>query len=152
MTVDRGFVAENHAERVRLQTLVTRLDDADLARPMPAGWTVAAVLAHLAFWDQRLLILLEHGERLGSAAMPGAVREVDIDWINDAAKPLMLALPPRTAAHLAVSVADTLDRTIEALPDDFLARNTAAGTPLNLGRAHHRRQHLDEIERALRVS
>jgi uncharacterized damage-inducible protein DinB len=152
MTVDRGFVAENHAERARLQTLVTRLDDADLARPMPAGWTVAAVLAHLAFWDQRLLILLEHGERLGSAAMPEAVREADIDWINDAAKPLMLALPPRTAAHLAVSIADTLDRTIEALPDDFLARNAAAGTPLYLNRANHRGQHLDEIERAFRVT
>jgi hypothetical protein len=152
MTVDRGFVAKNHAEGVRLQTLVARLDDADLARPMPAGWTVAAVLAHLAFWDQRLLILLEHGERLGSAAMPEAVREADIDWINDAAKPLMLALPARTAAHLAVSVADTLDRKIEALPDDFLARNAAAGAPLYLNRAHHRRQHLDEIERALRVT
>ena len=152
MTADRRFVAENHAERLRLQTLVTRLDDADLARPMPAGWTVAAVLAHLAFWDQRLLALLEQCERTGNAAMPEALREADIDWINDAAKPLMLALPPRAAAHLAVSIAEALDRKLEALPDDFLARNAAAGTPLNAVRAHHRRQHLDEIEGALRVS
>ena len=152
MTVDRRYVAENHAERVRLQTLVTRLDDAELARPMPAGWTVASILAHLAFWDQRLLVLLGHCERTGSAALPEAVREADVDWINDAAKPLMLALPPRAAAHLAVSIADALDGKLEALPDDFLARNAAAGTPLNLIRAHHRRQHLDEIERALRVS
>jgi hypothetical protein len=30
----------------------------------------------------------------------------------------------------------------------MLARNTAAGTPLNLVRAQHRREHLDEIEHA----
>ncbi len=149
MTVDRRFVAENRAERVRLQTLVSRLTDADLARTMPAGWTVGAVLAHLAFWDQRLLVLLERGERTPGAALPEAAREADVDWINDAAKPLMLALPARAAADLAVSIAEALDRKLEALPDDFLARNAAAGTPLNLLRAQHRRQHVDEIERAL---
>jgi len=152
MTVDRSFVAENRTERVRLETLVTRLDDAGLARSMPEGWTIAAVLAHVAFWDQRLLVLLEHGERTASAALPETIREADVDWINDAAKPLMLALPPRAAARLAVSIADTLDRKLEALPHDFLARNAAAGTPLNPDRAHHRRQHLDEIEGVLGAS
>jgi len=24
---------------------------------MPAGWTVAGVLAHLVFWDQRIVVL-----------------------------------------------------------------------------------------------
>jgi Mycothiol maleylpyruvate isomerase N-terminal domain len=56
MSVDRTFIAENDAERARLRALVTRLNDADLARPMPTGWTIAAILAHLAFWDQRALL------------------------------------------------------------------------------------------------
>ncbi|TMQ17769.1 MAG: hypothetical protein E6K82_20865 [Candidatus Rokuibacteriota bacterium] len=52
MSVDRSFVAVNDAERTRLQALVKRLTDADLGRAMPAGWTVGAILAHLAFWDR----------------------------------------------------------------------------------------------------
>ena len=61
MSVDRGVVDDNSKERTRLQALLTRLSDADLARPLPAGWTVAGVLGHLAFWDQRILVLLEIG-------------------------------------------------------------------------------------------
>jgi hypothetical protein len=38
---------------------------------------------------------------------------------------------------------------VASLPDDRVARNAAAGNPLNLSRADHRREHLDEIERAL---
>ena len=53
MPVDRSYVAENERERRRLEALVVRLDDAALGRPMPGGWTIAGVLAHLAFWDQR---------------------------------------------------------------------------------------------------
>ena len=149
MSIDRSFVTENHAQRLRLENLVSRVADGQLARSMPAGWTVAGVLGHLAFWDQRLLVLLEQHEGKEGAALPETVRAADVGWINDAAKPMLLALPPRTAADLAVRIARTLDRRIEALSDDFVARNAAAGAPLILGRAHHRREHLDEIERAL---
>ena len=45
----RTYVAETDAERDRLRALVRRLGDQDLPRPMEAGWTVAAVLAHAAF-------------------------------------------------------------------------------------------------------
>lgn len=41
MTVDRSYVARNDAQRARLNALVAKRSDADLARPMPAGWTVA---------------------------------------------------------------------------------------------------------------
>ena len=150
MTADRTFVTKNDSERARLTALVARLSDADLARPLPAGWTVASVLAHLAFWDQRALVLLERWQQAGAAAVPAAANEADVDWINDAGKPLLLALPPRRAADLAVTIAEAVDRKIAALADEFLARNVSAGSPLNLLRAEHRREHLDEIEAALR--
>ena len=67
MSADRTYIARNDAERARLRALVARLSDADLARPMPGGWTVAAVLAHLAFWDQRIMVLLERWEQLFEA-------------------------------------------------------------------------------------
>jgi Mycothiol maleylpyruvate isomerase N-terminal domain len=60
--VDRSYVAENDAQRERLRALVRRLSDRDLAGPMGAGWTVAGVLAHVAFWDQRILVLLDAWE------------------------------------------------------------------------------------------
>ena len=147
MTVDRSFVAENEAQRARLEALVARRSDADLARPMSAGWTVAAVLAHVAFWDQRALVLLEQWEKTG--AVPRANSEADVNWINDAAKPMFLALPPRRAAELALSIAQAVDAKLAGLNDDLLARNAAAGAPVRLSRAPHRREHLDEIEHAL---
>ena len=49
MSVDRSHDEETDAERERLRALVTRLSDVELSRPMPGGWTVAAVLAHVGF-------------------------------------------------------------------------------------------------------
>jgi len=149
MSVDRTYIAQNDAERSRLRGLVGRLSDADLVRAMPAGWTVAGVLAHLAFWDQRILVLLEQWERSPSTP-PRIENEADTDWINDASKPLLLALAPRQAANLAVAIAETVDGKVAALPDDLVARNAAAGSPLNLLRAEHRAEHLREIEHAFR--
>lgn len=140
-------MSENDIERQRLRALINRLSDAELSRPLAAGWTVAGVLAHLAFWDARALYLIDKWE---SGVAPSAAdhEPQHIDWINDASKPLCLALPPRTAAQLALQLAEETDRRVAALSDELLAQNVAAGRPLNLSRAHHRKEHLDDIEAA----
>jgi hypothetical protein len=148
MSVDRAYVDENTRERTRLEALVARLSDADLARPLGSGWTVASVLGHIAFWDQRILVLLDAWERTGAA--PPGNREEDVDWINDAGKPFLLALPPRQMAEMSVAIAEAVDRKLEALPDRFVTGNAAAGSPLNFVRAEHRREHLDQIDGSLR--
>lgn len=127
---------------------MARISDVDLARPLSAGWTVASVLGHLAFWDQRVLVLLDAWEQKGDT--PPALQEADTDWINDAGKPFLLARPPRQLADLAVSIAEAVDRKVAAVPDDLITCTTAAGRPLNFRRAEHRREHLNEIESALR--
>jgi hypothetical protein len=142
--MDRSHVAENKRERERLKAFVEGASDEELSRPMPAGWTVAAVLAHLAFWDARALALMDKWDR-GSEPSVVDHEPGEIDWINDAAKPLCLALPPRTAALLAVQLAEETDRRVEALSDERLAQIIAIGPPFNLARANHRREHLDEI-------
>ncbi len=147
MAADRSYIALNNAERERLEAFVARCSDADLQRPLPAGWTGAAILAHIAFWDERVRVLFERWQTDGLA--PTDEDESDVDWINDSAKPMFLALPPRRAAELAVSLARAVDRNVETLSEEMLARNAAAGGPLNLVRATHRREHLDELERAL---
>jgi hypothetical protein len=148
MAADRTFIALNDAARSKLRALAARLTDADLARPMPAGWTVASVLAHVAFWDQRILVLLDRWEQSPST-VPRAINEADVDWVNDATKALLLAMPPRRAAELTVATAEAVDARVAALPDDLLARNKAAGSPLSMTRSVHREEHLNEIERVL---
>lgn len=145
--MDRSYVAENDAERARLIALVERLSDEELSRPMAADWTVAGVLAHMAFWDARSLVLIDKWE--GGVAPSEADHEPPSDWINDAAKPLCLALEPRVAAQLAVEMAEKTDRRVAAMSDALLAQFIAIGTPFDLSRAGHRREHLDEIEAAL---
>jgi hypothetical protein len=146
MPVDRSHIAENTAQRQRLRSLVDRLSDEQLRRPLPAGWTIAAVLGHLAFWDQRALLVLEQWDK---GKTPRPIESADTDWINDSAKALCLALPPRAAAQLAIATAEAVDRKVETLSDDRVAANAAAGNLVNLRRAQHRREHLDEIEHAL---
>ena len=148
MAADRSYVSVNDRERHRLEALVDKLDDKALSRPMPAGWTIASILAHIAFWDQRIILLIELLKQ--GKTIPVVENEVDVEWINDAAKPAQLALPPRRAATLAVETARATDQAVAALTEDLLAKNAAAGSPINLLRAEHRREHLDEIEEMLR--
>ncbi|HTY77523.1 MAG TPA: maleylpyruvate isomerase N-terminal domain-containing protein [Candidatus Bathyarchaeia archaeon] len=149
MADDRTYVAKNQAELERLRRLVDRLSDQELAKPMPAGWTVAGVLAHLAFWDYRVVVLLDEWGAEGRGTPPPAIEESSTGWINDAGKPLCLALPPRVAARMAVEAAVAADQRVAALSDSLLAANRSAGAPISVMRAEHRREHLDEIERAL---
>jgi hypothetical protein len=149
MPVDRSHIQENGVQLQRLRTLVGSLSDTELRRPLDAGWTVAGVLGHLAFWDQRTVLLIERWQRDGTLTPPTGMDEATVDWINDAAKPMLLAVPPREMATLALRIADETDRKVAELPDAFAAANTAAGSPVYVLRAAHRAEHLDQIERAI---
>jgi hypothetical protein len=149
MATDRSYIAENDAERERLRALVARLSDDDLRRPMPGGWTVAAALAHAAFWDARAIALMDRWAR-GVAPSTADYEPEDVDWLNDATMPFFLALAPRDAAQLTLRLAEEADAKVAAMSDELLARVHAAGTPFDLSRANHRREHVDDIERLLR--
>jgi hypothetical protein len=149
MAADRSYVAENEAQLKRMRTLVESMSDDELAEPMPADWTVAGVLAHLAFWDQRVTTLVDRWGIDGKGTppdSPGSYDEEAVDWINDAAKPLILALPARVAAQVAVEAASAADTRVAALSDELLAENEGTGLYINPLGADHRGEHLDEIE------
>jgi hypothetical protein len=146
--MDRSHDRETDAERERLRSLVARLSDDDLRRPMPGGWTVAAVLAHAGFWDARAIYWLD---QWGPDGEPSAYEPENTEAVNESAKPLCLALPPRAAAQLALRLAEEADGKVKALSDAMLVKIRAVGDPpFNLSRASHRKEHLDDIERALR--
>jgi hypothetical protein len=142
--MSNAYEAENNAGRAELSALIDRLTDAQLTQPMPAGWTPAAVLAHLAFWDQRALTLLRQWKEGGVAPSP-----IDTHLINEVTRVLFLAIPPRAAAELALRCAEEIDREIAALDPTLLAEVETKGTTVVLNRARHRRIHLDEIKQAL---
>lgn len=149
MAADRSYVAENEASLARMRDLVDSMSDEELAEPMPADWTVAGVLAHLAFWDQRVSTLVDRWGPDGNGTppdSPGSYDEEAVDWINDAAKPLILALPPRIAAQVAVDAAVAADTRVAGLSDELLAENARTGLYINPLRADHRLEHLAEIQ------
>ncbi|MGA9161407.1 MAG: maleylpyruvate isomerase N-terminal domain-containing protein [Actinomycetota bacterium] len=148
MAVDRSFVEVNRAALARLRAFVDTASDDELAHPMEAGWTVASVLAHVAFWDLRVVACVEAWGPDGSGPVP-TYHDDAVDWINDAAKPLISALEPRTAARVTVEAAESADRAVAGLSDELSARNEALGWLVNPDRADHRLEHLDEIERLL---
>jgi hypothetical protein len=114
------------------------------------SWTVAAVFAHMAFWDARALYL---ADRLVAGAPFGPDHDEpdDPDWINDSHRPLAHAIRPRDAAELALRVATDTDARIAALTPEQLAAAWPLDetSPLNPLRASHRSEHLDEIEAAV---
>jgi hypothetical protein len=116
---------------------------------MPAGWTVAAVLAHVGLWDARAIYWLDEWGRGVEPSPPDYETEEDVEWVNNAAKPLCLALPPRDAAQLALRLAAEADGKVAALSDAMLAKVLSVGFPFDPSRATHRKEHLDDIERAL---
>jgi len=138
------IIRDNARENAHLRQLVEGLLDEDLRLPMEAGWTVSAVLAHLAFWDQRAITLIGKWkvEGVGPSAM-------DTDVVNEATRPLCLSIPPPQATTLAIAVADKLDKIIAGLTPEMVEAILAKGTTVKLRRADHRRAHLGEIEKAL---
>ena len=135
MTSDLG--ARNRASRDRLAAVIARLGGRSVE--LPGGWTAAAVLAHLAFWDGFAAARLE---KFGSDALT--------DLMNAAGLAQWRALPAAAAGELATGAATAIDRLIEALPADALDEIRAMKRPRLLDRSLHRKEHLDEIERALR--
>ena len=74
---------------------VVRLSDEEMQTKVGEYWTVAIALAHLAWWDRRVMYVLDMTEKDGKLFVP----EIDI-FVNDLSLPLWAAIPPRAAARV----------------------------------------------------
>lgn len=143
MAFDRAFVELNRASTERIRALASRLSPAEMQHPVGEHWTVGIVMAHLAFWERRVLDVLERTEAAGKLTVP----EVDL-VVNDLSLPLWAALPPEAAAQLAIATAEAVDRRLEHFPEPLL--EAVHGRYRRwVVRALHRDEHLDEVEAAL---
>lgn len=132
MAEDRSYIEQNRAALARLRALVERLSDEQLTRPFSNGLTAAEVLAHVAFWDGRSLCLAERWDNGGPGPQQDDCEPENVDWI---------------VAEFAVQLAERVDQKVAALTDEQLAQNRAVGSPLNVRRADHRLEHVEELER-----
>jgi hypothetical protein len=144
MTMDRSFIELNRASRERIHALVARLSDEEMQHPVGQHWTVAIVLAHLAWWDRRVMYVLDMTERDRKLFIP----EIDI-FVNDLSLPLWAAIPPREAARIAIETAETLDKRLEEYPPELLEEIYNYNKRWVI-RALHRGEHLDEADAALK--
>ena len=149
MSEDRPYIDQNTRERERLRALVDRLDEQELRASVNEHWTVAAVFGHIAFWDARVLSLADKLES-GVPFSTSDTEPEDVDWINDASRPLIHAIPPLEAARLALRIAEETDARVATLPVDRLWPRDP-DSPLYALRASHRGEHLDEVEASLRT-
>jgi hypothetical protein len=126
------------------RALVARLTDEELQHPVGEHWTVAFTLAHLAFWDRRMLYILDKTEREGRLVIPA----MDI-FVDDLSLPLWAAIPPREAVRLAIESAEALDKRLEGFSFAIL-EEIHSRSERWVVRALHRDGHLDEVDAALK--
>ncbi len=143
MALDRSFIERNRASTKRIHELVARLSDEEMKHPVGEHWTVSIALAHLAFWDRRVMYVLDMTERDRKLFIP----EIDI-FVNDLSLPLWAAIPPREAARIAIETAETLDKRLESFPPELLEEINTYSKRWVV-RALHRNEHLDEVDAAL---
>jgi len=105
---------------------------------------VGVAFAHLAFWDRRVMYVLDMTERDSKVFIP----DIDI-FVNDLSLPLWAAIPPRRAAQIAIETAETLDKRLAQYPPKLLEQVYEVNKRWVM-RGLHRGEHLDEVDAALK--
>ena len=139
------YLAANTQSLLNLRAMLSRLSEADLRHDLGEGWTIAAMLGHLASYDYRAVELVNRWRRDGAVT----ASPLDSEMLNLALLPIWLSIPPIRAAALALEAAEAADACVAGLDAALLAGLAAAGTPLKLNRAEHRQEHIDQFEKAL---
>jgi hypothetical protein len=145
---DRSFVDENDAARLELGEFIAGLDERSFKCPVGSGWTISTCLCHLAFWDHRVLFLLNEWERTGEVER-SRFSSQSVNSINQAVNAISQAVPGAAAAKLALDAALAVDSLLASISDELIGQLVSAGFERYLKRSLHRREHLQKIKEAL---
>src|SRR3954452_16814704 len=115
MPVSASIAESNRTQTRRLHTLASRLTPEMLALRLPNGWTVAAALAHIAFWDRQRLCLMRRW-----AAGDWCDGGYDGDLLNESLLPFLEAIPRNRAAEMALETAEEVDAFLLNVPDEVV--------------------------------
>jgi len=142
--MDRSFIELNRTSRKRMHTLAEQLTDEEMLTKVGEQWTVGIVYAHIAWWDRRVMYVLDETEKDGKLFIP----EIDI-FVNDLSLPLWAAVPPREAVRIALETAEKLDKRLEEYSPVLLEEIYNYNKRWVI-RALHRNEHLGEADAALK--
>jgi len=142
--MDISYIELNRKSRERMRTLIEGLSDEEMQTKVGEHWTVSIVYAHIAWWDRRVMYVLDMTEKNGKLFIP----EIDI-FVNDLSLPLWAAVPPKEAVRIAMENAEALDKRLEEYPESLLEEIHTYNKRWVI-RALHRNEHLDEAEAALK--
>lgn len=145
MSLDPNYTQLNRASTERIKQLAASLSDEEMQTRVGEHWTVSIALAHLAWWDRRVMYVLDMTAKNGKLFVP----EIDI-FVNDLSLPLWAAIPPREAARIAIESSADLDARLEAFPQDLLEEIYNYNKRWVV-RALHRNEHLNEVDAALKA-
>jgi len=141
--MDRALVVpENQNSTRRMRRIVAGLSAEAWAARLPNGWSVPVTLAHLAFWDQRVLHVIQVAQANGALSAPYLDGQ-----LNDILTPILSAISPEAAGELALRTAEALDSALEACSEDLYTR-LLEHNPRFVQRHLHRNHHLDAVELA----
>src|SRR5262245_1553801 len=146
---ERSYIETNRKALERLRALVEALDEGALTTPVNEFWSVAGVLAHMAWWDARVVVLAEKIDR--DEPWVPSDEEPEGDWLNDTTRLVIEGLAPRApraAGELGLRMAERADARVAELPLDRMSPRDPA-SPIYPVRAEHRNEHLDEIAATL---
>ncbi len=68
--MNRDFESHNRTSRERMRAIIEGMSAEELSLPTVSGWTVSSALAHITFWDFRILHLLERWQTQDVIALP----------------------------------------------------------------------------------
>jgi uncharacterized damage-inducible protein DinB len=133
----------NRKSTERMRQIIQGLSEKGLSQTTANHWTIAMTLAHLAFWDQRVIHVIESAKKNNELHAP-----LFDDQLNDILAPILAVLPLADSARLAIHTAETLDQMLEECPAWIEDQMMLANNRL-VERSLHRNDHLDEIEASI---
>jgi hypothetical protein len=142
-------IVESNAEaRADLAAVAASLTADHFRADCGGGWMVSSVFAHLAFWDRQRAALWRAALAAGLRCPPPPPDGAD-DVTNEGLEAVIHDVPGPRAVALWRTAAEALDALIAGLPDASAAAAAEAGLGRLVDRSLHRREHLEQIERAL---
>lgn len=155
------LIALIRSERARLDALANQVKARQLTHQMLAdGYTVKDILAHVTWWEQRMLELIEtarRGEPVVGLAAPGEDAQAAVDRVNAQVFDAQRNVPlDEVEARARRSYAQVLE-TIGDLEDDEVFAETGlrrqfGGSALKLiaeDTYEHYREHVEQLQSLL---
>jgi len=143
---NKSIFQSNRRSTERMRQIIHSLSEKELSQTIANNWTISITLAHLAFWDQRVIHVIELAKKNNVLNAP-----LFDDQLNDILTPILGAISPPEAVRMAINIADALDEMLEECSPEFIEQLLKKNNRL-VERSLHRNNHLDEIESMVKSS